>query len=362
MKVNNIKKQKKKFSINFDVIKTLVVILIALVVAFIIIFAVSEDPVRAFNKMFLGPFKSTRHFGNVIEMMIPLIFTGLGISIMFKSRQFNLGVEGAFFLGAIGAVVVGTQVLMPKGIHPALAILFGGLLGGLICTIPAVLKVKWKANEVVSSLMCNYLCLFLGLFIINNYLRDVDAGGMVSVPFAGSAGLPKLFDVTRIHVGLIIAVAMVILVYLYLYKSKNGYELRMTGENENFAKYTGINVAKVIILTQFLGGLIAGIGGATELLGMYTRFEWQVLPGYGWDGVIVALLAKNNPAFVPLTAFFIAYIRIGADIMSRSTDVPNEVVAIIQGIIIVLIAADSFLSYYKKKRTFKEATENVELA
>lgn len=358
--MSNVKK--KKFTLSFDVIKTAVVILIALLIAFIIILVVSDDPTRAFNKMFLGPFKSFRHFANVIEMMIPIMFTGLAISMMFKSRQFNLGVEGAFFIGAIGAVIVGTQMSLPKVIHPFVAILFGGLLGGLICTIPAILKVKWKANEVVSSLMCNYLCLFLGLFIINNYLRDLNSGGMVSVPFDKTAALPKLFSTTRLHFGLIIVAIFVVLVYLYLYKSKNGYELRMTGENENFAKYTGINVAKVVILTQFLGGVLAGIGGSVEVLGMYTRFEWQTLPGYGWDGVIVALLAKNNPAYVPLTAFFIAYIRIGADIMSRSTDVQNEVVAIIQGVIIILIAADSFLSYVKKRRTFKEATENVELA
>ncbi|MEG0978495.1 MAG: ABC transporter permease [Oscillospiraceae bacterium] len=358
--MNNVKK--KKFSISFDVIKTAVVILIALLIAFVIICVVSDDPITAFNKMFMGPFKSVRHFANVIEMMIPIMFTGLAISMMFKSRQFNLGVEGAFFIGAVGAVVVGTQLALPKVIHPIVAILVGGLIGGIVCTIPAILKVKWKANEVVSSLMCNYLCLFLGLFIVNNFLRDLKSGGMVSIPFAQTAALPKLFSTTRIHFGLIIIAILVVLVYLYLFKSKNGYELRMTGENENYARYTGINVSKVIILTQFLGGVLAGVGGSVEVLGLYTRFEWQALPGYGWDGVIVALLAKNNPAYVPLTAFFIAFIRIGADIMSRSTDVPNEVVSIIQGVIIVLIAAESFLSYVKKRRTFKEATENVEIA
>lgn len=354
-------KKKKKFSLSFDVLKTTAVIIIALIIAFLIMVAVSDEPVKAFNKMFLGPLKSTRHFGNVIEMMIPIMFTGLAVCMMFQCEQFNLAAEGSFFMGAIGAIIVGTQFKLPAVIHPIAAIVFGGLLGGIVCSIPAVLKVKWKANEVVSSLMCNYISLFIGLFIINNYLRDLGTGGMVSVRYEKTAGLSTIIPGTRIHFGLIIVIIMLILVYLYMYRSKNGYELRMTGQNQDFAKYTGINVTKVIVLTQFLGGLLAGIGGSVELLGLYTRFEWQNLPGYGWDGVIVALIARNNPAYVPLTAFFIAFIRIGADIMSRSTDVQNEVVAIIQGIIIVLIAAEGFLSFIKDRKIYKEATLNKKI-
>ncbi|MCK5250084.1 MAG: ABC transporter permease, partial [Spirochaetaceae bacterium] len=112
---------------------------------------------------------------------------------------------------------------------------------------------------------------------------------------------------------------------------------------------------RAIILSQVIGGFIACMGGSIELLGMYRRFEWQYLPGYGWTGVIVAILARNNPVYVPVAAFFLAYMRIGADIMSRSTDMPNEFVAIIQGIIIILIAATSFLSKQRHKMVVKEA-------
>ena len=354
-------KSKKKFSVNFDVIKTSVVILIALLIAFLIILGISEEPLRAFSQMFLGPTKSIRYIGNVLEMMIPLMFTGLAVSLMFKCEQFNLAAEGAFFMGAIGAILIATQLKLPIVVHPVLAILVGGIFGGILCSIPAVLKVKWKANETVSSLMCNYIALFTGLFIINNYLRDLDSAGMVSSRFAKTAALPKMLKGTRLHIGLFIVIAFVIVIALYVHKSKAGYELRITGQNINFAKYTGIDVVKVIVLSQFLGGFLAGVGGAVELLGMHTRFEWQALPGFGWDGVIVALLARNNPVYVPLTAFFIAYIRIGADIMSRSTDVQNEVVAIIQGVIILLIAADAFLAQIKQRKTFKEATANMEI-
>jgi simple sugar transport system permease protein len=127
------------------------------------------------------------------------------------------------------------------------------------------------------------------------------------------------------------------------------------GKNIRFARYSGINTDRAIILSQVLGGFIAGVGGSIEVLGMYRRFTWQLLPGYGWTGIIVAILARNNPVYIPVAAFFLAYMRIGADIMSRSTDMPNEFVAIIQGIIIILIAASSFLARQRHKMVVKEA-------
>ena len=126
-------------------------------------------------------------------------------------------------------------------------------------------------------------------------------------------------------------------------------------QNIEFARYSGINTDWTIVMSQVLGGFLVGMGGAIELLGMYRRFEWQTLPGYGWTGIIVAILARNNPFYVPLAALFLAYMRIGSDIMSRFTDMPNEFVAIIQGIIIILISASSFLSKQRHKMIVREA-------
>jgi len=142
-------------------------------------------------------------------------------------------------------------------------------------------------------------------------------------------------------------------------KTRWGYRIRLTGANAKFAQYSGIDTNAVIVYSQVIGGFIAGLGGSIEILGMYTRFSWQTLPGYGWDGVIVAILARNNPIFVPVAAFFLAYLRIGADIMSRYSDVPNEFVTLIQGTIIILIAASSFLAKYRHRMVFKEATRQV---
>ena len=350
-----------KFNKNFkfDIIRTTLAIGIALLIALVIILFVSKEPLAAITQLLFGPVGTIRHFGNVIEMTIPLVFTGLAVSVMFKASQFNLGAEGSFFFGAIGAAIIAMKVALPAGIHPLVAILIGGLVGAVITGIPAILKVKWGASELVSSLMLNYVALFMGLYLINYYFRDVNAGAMVSLSFLDTAALPLLIPGTRIHFGLIIAILVTILAYYYMYRTKQGYEIVLTGENIKFAEYSGIRTGKVILMAQLIGGFIAGVGGATELLGMYTRFSWQQLPGYGWDGVIVAILARNNPMLVPIGAFFLAYLRIGADLMSRTTDVQNDVIAIIQGIMIVLIVASSFLAKYKHKLTFNEAKETL---
>jgi simple sugar transport system permease protein len=339
----------------FEVSRTLLAILISLFLAMIIIFLVSDTPGKALWLFLFGPLDSLRHFGNVLELMIPLLFTGLAISVMFSASQFNLGAEGAFFIGAIGASFIAVNWHLPPVIHPLVAILWGGLLGSIFCGLPGFMKVKWGSSELVSSLMFNYIAFFFGLYLINYFLRDVNAGAMVSYPFQKSARLIKLVPRTRIHFGIIIAAVMVVFTAYFMYRTRWGYRIRVLGRNERFAGYAGINTNSAILLSQVLGGFIAGIGGSIEVLGLYRRFTWQLLPGYGWTGIIVAILARNNPAYIPVAAFFLAYMRIGADIMSRSTDVQNEFVAIIQGIMILLIAADSFLAGYRHKMVVKEA-------
>ena len=176
----------------FEFSRTILAILIALLIALVAILFVSEEPATALSTFLLGPLKSMRHFGNVLEMMIPLLFTGLAVSIMFSAAQFNLGAEGAFFLGGIASTYIAVRWALPNVVHPAVAILAGGMVGALFCGIPAYLKVKWNATELVSSLMLNYVALFLGLYIINYFLRDVNAGAMVSYRLAETSKLIKL--------------------------------------------------------------------------------------------------------------------------------------------------------------------------
>ena len=171
--------------------------------------------------------------------------------------------------------------------------------------------------------------------------------------------LAVLIPGTRIHFGVFLALLSCIFVYILLYKTTFGMKLRITGDNKIFANYSGIKAPSVMLMAQIVAGILAGVGGGAELLGMYTRFKWTASPGYGWTGIAVALLAKNNPLLVPFAALFIGYLNVGASIMARSSDVSSEVVQLIQGIIIFMIAAEALFGKWKQKMIV-EATKKEE--
>lgn len=334
-------------------------ILIALALVIVVIYMISSDPRNAIHQFLFMAMKTKRNFGNVLELSIPLIFTGLSVCIMFNARQFTMISEGAFFIGGLASTIFVLYVPMPAGVNSFFAILFGGLVGACAGGLIGFFKAKWKTNEFVMSLMLNYVLLYFGVFMLRSFIRDPNKGALASYAIPESAKLSKVLQGTRLHSGFYIAILCIILCYLFLYKTVWGYKIRMTGYNENFSDYIGISTGKVIIGSQLIGGFIAGIGGSTEILGMYVRFQWSSLPGYGFDGIMVATLAQLNPIFVPFAAVFLAYMRIGADIMARNSDVPSEVVIIIQAIIIVLVASSGFLAKWKNKRLLSNTKKSL---
>lgn len=342
----------------FDIGRTLLAIILALLLGFVIILLVSEEPYEAFKLFVTGPLTTPRRLGNWIEAAIPLVFTGLAVSVAFQAGQFNIGAEGQLFFGAVLATIVGLSFQLPMYLHVFVALL-GAIVGGaLVGAIPGVMKARWGASELVSSLMLNYVFYRLGLYLINYHFRDPAAGAMVSYRIPQTAWLQQFMPPTRIHWGLWVAIAAVVFTYLFIYHTRWGYALRMTGLNKNFAAYSGISVTGVIIYSQIISGGIAGLAGAADVLGLYRRFQWQMLPGYGFDGIIIATLARNNPIAVPVAALFLAYIRSGASVMSRMTDVSSEMVAIIQGIMILLVTAQAFLSTWHHRAVVKEAQKH----
>ena len=339
----------------FELFRMLFAIVIALLVSFGIIFLVSSQPLTAIYTLITGPFKSRRNFANVIEAMIPLIFTGTGVCIMFSANQINLAGEGAFHIGGLVSAVVALELGLSAGLSQVVAILLSGLAGAVFTAVPAVLKIKTNSSVLVSSLMLNYLAQWFATFILMPFICDPSIGSG-SYPIPEELKLPAMIEKTRIHAGLLVALAAAVLGYFFLYRSRTGYELRLTGQNELFARYSGVSIVKVVLVSQLLGGFIAGVGGGVELLSpIYSRFSWTSLLGYGWDAIIICTLAKNNPLYTPLAALFLAYLRTGASIMSRYTDVTLEIVQITQGIIILLVVAEQFLSGYRHRMIAKEA-------
>ena len=240
----------------FDMFRMVFSVLIALLISFVIIFFVSDEPVTAIVTLITGPFKSKRNMGNVIESMVPLIFTGTGVCIMFSANQINLATEGGFHLGGLVAAAVVLKLGLPAGVSPFVAICLAACAGAVFCAIPAWMKIKTNSPELVSSLMINYISLWFCTFLLMHFLQDPSVGS-ASYKLPAESELPTLIKGTNIHLGLLIALLVAVLGYVFLFKTKTGYELRLTGENENFARYSGINIVKVILISQMVGGVIA---------------------------------------------------------------------------------------------------------
>jgi simple sugar transport system permease protein len=340
----------------FNKLRMLLAIALGFLLAFILIAIVSDNPLVDMKYFLLGPLKNTRYFGNVIELTTPLIFSGLAMAILFRANQFNLGSEGVFyFSGLLAAIVVIKAPLSSPILLPLLAITVGAVAGILLSLIPGVLKAKLDANVLVSSLMMNSILAGFGYYIMNNSIRDKNITEVASVKFPEYGKLLKIIPGTRIHIGIIIALMISLLIYLFFKYHKWGILIKLFGENSSFVENAGYSSATIIILVHILGGAIAGIGGSVEVLGMYSRFRWASLPGLGFDGAMVAMMARNKPQNVVLAAFFIAYIRTGADIMARLGSVTSEMVYIVQGVMILLISADRFLYHLQQKQLIKQA-------
>ena len=232
-------------------------------------------------------------------------------------------------------------------------ILVGALVGVVLSYIPAIMDRKLHANVVVVSLMLNSVIMQLAVWILRYYMRDTKLAYLGSPVIPESMQLPTILGKLKIGAGIIIALIIVIIVSILFYKTSFGWKIRIVGSNPNFAKAVGFSTLGISFAAQLLSGAIAGIGGTVEIMNSYKRFQWIATTGHGFDGMVVAVLARKNPILVPIGALFLAYIRIGADVVNTSGDIPNEFVTVIQGIIILLVAAESFLSGTKKKLIYK---------
>lgn len=354
---------KRKFSLAgdtaFETIKTIIAVFIALAITFCVLALTCENPVASFLTMLSGPMSKVRYMGNVLEAMVPLVFSGLACSLLFRTGLFNLGIEGIYYIGGVICSYIACQTFGNSVTHPLVAIFFPALIGGLLMLIPGYLKAKFNANELVTSLMLNSIYLGVGLWFIKTYLRAKDYNSTASPLFSDTATLPYIINGTRVTIGIILAVLAVLSIYILLFKTRLGYQIRMTGLNPNFARYSGMNAMILFLCVHFISGFLGGIGTSVELLSIYSRFSWVALPGLGFNGALIAMMGKNNPIGVLVVAFGISYLQIGAEIMSRSTTVPVEVISIVTATLVLLISAQYFLRGWREKKLLKEGLLHV---
>jgi simple sugar transport system permease protein len=355
-------KQVKQIEFGFELARILSALGIAFAATLICILAISEQPLEALYNFVAGPFSTPRRFGQMIGKFIPYLLTGCGMCFVYASNRFNLIGEGVYlFAGCISAwfAVTFGALAIPHAIMLFILILIGAGTGAALGFVPAVLREKLKANEVVVSIMMNYALLYCSLYILKTRMYDPAVTFMASREFNPNVKFGALIANTNIHSGLFIGILAVVATSLIFYKTPLGYAIRICGSNADFAKASGINVNRTLIIAQMLGAVFAGVGGAIDVFGIYNRYLWTALTNMGFDGLLVAVLSKKNPIFIPLGAFLLAYMRTGAAILNYSTKIPIEFVDIMQAIIILLVAAENFMGGIKRKLIFKSAYERT---
>jgi simple sugar transport system permease protein len=264
-------------------------------------------------------------------------------------------------LGALAAGVVSLFVQAPPALHLVLILLAAAVAGFLWGLLPGLLKAYLNVDEIVSTLMFNVIGIQLYQLVLIQWLRDPSLGFVGTPLFPGSALLPLLIPGTRVTIALVIALVAGIAVWFLLARTALGYEIRMVGANRKFAEYGGIHTKWVIALSMALSGVLAGLAGAHLSNGLLKRLALTMSPGIGFEGILVALLARNDPKGVLIAGLFYGYLRTGAQIMERSSDVTREVVLIIQALIILLITAERLLPLVQAWRRRKQEVVKLEL-
>jgi len=303
----------------------------------------------AYFQMAKGVFGSTFAFTEMLTRATPLIFTGLAAAIAFRARLWNIGAEGQFYLGAMAAVAVGTgQINAPAYILIPIVLLAGALAGAAGMAGPAWLKLRFGADEVVTTLLLNFIILIFVQMMLEGPLKDpMSLGWPQSMPIIDNATLPKLVPRMRLHWGLVVALICAAVAQIMLSRSTWGFRIRAVGENPNAARHAGIRVNRVLMGVAVISGAVAGLAGVSEVAGLKGYLTSDLSPGFGYTGIVVAMLAGLSPIGVVISAIFIASVFVGADTMSRAMDVSNYIADLVVSMSLICVLVGGFIARYR---------------
>lgn len=335
-------KIRKFFLKQQTVFVTIIAVVLAFVVVGLLLAGTGRNPFNAVYYFVRGSFGNFFNTADTISRVVPLTIAGIAFLVGAQCAVFNVGVEGQLLLGALASAIVGFAVKLPAVIHLPLMLLAGALAGGLYGLIPAWLKTKRGVNEILSTIMLNYPATYLTHFLT---VKVLPVEGVVpATPFIEeTAKLPTLLAGTRLHAGVFVMLLVIIFAYILLYKTSLGYEMRAVGFNQTAARFHGIPVEKRMVLSFFLSGALAGLAGAVEVAGVHYRFLDQFSPGYGYDSITVALVGLLNPFGVLISATLFGALKTGILEMSVYSGIPRQLVTLINGIVVLFVAAKDIL-------------------
>ena len=317
-------------------------ILMAILIGAIIMICLGANPITALQNLVIGAFGSKANIGTTLTKATPLIFTSLCACFAYKCGVFNLGGEGQFIMGSIAACSVTLLTGVTGPAATILALVAAAVVGGLWGFIPGILKITRGQNEMIISIMFNYIATLLMGVVYTNWLREGSVPQTQAVP--KESQLPRIIPGMRMTWGFVLAVAAGIVIFYFLYRTSGGFKLRAVGINSTAARFNGFPVRRFILVSFIISGAIAGLGGGAELLGTQFRLINGFAAGYGFDGVAMALIGQLHPIATIFVAIFFAALRAGATTMQAATGVPTSVSDIIQALVIVFTVAGMALT------------------
>jgi len=331
----------------------------AILVGSILILLNGRDPITAFEGLFEGAFLEPRGLLATFRNMTPLVLSGVSVAFAFKSGLFNIGAQGQLIIASVVAAWAGFSIKgLPPVLHVTLALAAAGVAGAIWGAIPGALKAYADAHEVITTIMLNYIAMQFATWLISTGSADgtikpgplSNPNSMDAIPrtppILESAELPVIYTVPpnfELHIGIFIAIIATIAIWFLLYKTTFGFQLRMVGLSATAAKYAGVNVKRNMILTMAIAGMLAGLAGGIQTLGVNHGYEANQSLALGFDGITVAFLAGNNPIGVNFSAFLFGAMDAGTTRMSRTADVAKELIQVIQALILMFVAADQII-------------------
>lgn len=326
--------------------------LIALGLAAIPLTFAGASVAAAYGEMFNGVFGSLFAFSEMLTRATPLIFTGLAAALAFRAKLWNIGAEGQLYLGAMAAVAVGSGWIDAPGlVLIPLIILMGCMVGAVGMALPAWLKTRFGADEVVTTLLLNFVILIFLQMMLEGPLKDpMGLGWPQSSPILDQGMLPPLLDRMRLHSGLIIALVAAVVAQFMLARSVWGFRLRAVGENGSAARHAGIRVKRTLMSVALVSGGLAGMAGVSEVAGLKGYLTADLSPGFGYTGIVVAMLAGLSPLGVVISALFIASVFVGADSMSRALGVSSYLADLVVAMSLLCVLVGGFFARYRITR------------
>ena len=317
----------------------IIAIAISLFICSILILWSGEPILKAYALLVNGAMGSKFAISETLSRATPLIFTGLAVAVAFRAKFYNIGGEGQFYFGALAVTWIGTGwFTLPSILMIPILFIAGAVAGGALLYVPAVLKTRLKVDEVVTTLLLNFVVILFVSYLIEGPWKDpMSLGWPQAAPVVAEGELPKILERTRLHLGFAIALVAALLVWLLVKFTVWGYEIRAVGYNSEGASFAGISINSTVLRTAMISGGLAGMAGVSEIAGLKGYLTLDLSPGFGYAGIAVAMLARLHPLGVIASAIFLSAIFVGADSMSRSITVPSYIADVVTAVSLLMV-------------------------